>query len=66
MLSIKEVATLFEVSTRTIRYYEELGLLKPKRSLGNIRFFHSRDMGFTIGKTIIRNIGKMQDYKKRS
>lgn len=29
--TISEIASLFKVSTRTIRYYEELGLLSPVR-----------------------------------
>jgi len=36
---ITEVAHAYDVSTRTIRYYEELGLLKPDRTAGNIRIY---------------------------
>ena len=32
MKTIREVAEEFGVTTRTIRYYEELGMLKPLRS----------------------------------
>ncbi|MGB3259308.1 MerR family transcriptional regulator [Paenisporosarcina sp.] len=39
MKSIAEVADEFNVTTRTIRYYEELGLLTPGRTESNIRFF---------------------------
>ena len=39
MKDITEVAQAYDVSTRTIRYYEELGLLKPDRTAGNIRIY---------------------------
>ncbi|MCS7143876.1 MAG: MerR family DNA-binding transcriptional regulator [Archaeoglobaceae archaeon] len=41
--TISELAREFEISTRTIRYYEELGLLSPKRTSGNQRVFTKRD-----------------------
>ncbi|MCS7130091.1 MAG: MerR family DNA-binding transcriptional regulator [Archaeoglobaceae archaeon] len=41
--SISELAKEFEISTRTIRYYEEIGLLSPKRTSGNQRVFTKRD-----------------------
>ncbi|QNK87358.1 MerR family DNA-binding transcriptional regulator [Sporosarcina sp. resist] len=39
MKDITEVAQAYDVSTRTIRYYEELGLLKPDRTAGNRRIY---------------------------
>lgn len=44
MKSISEVAKEFGVTTRTIRYYEEIGLLKPSRSEGNRRYYSSADL----------------------
>jgi len=41
--TISELAREFEISTRTIRYYEELGLLSPGRTSGNQRIFTKRD-----------------------
>ncbi len=41
--TISELAKEFEISTRTIRYYEELGLLSPQRSAGNQRIFTRKD-----------------------
>jgi len=42
--TISELAKEFEISTRTIRYYEEIGLLNPERTKGNQRIF-SRKTG---------------------
>lgn len=39
MKDITKLARAYDVSTRTIRYYEELGLLKPDRTAGNIRIY---------------------------
>ena len=44
MKTIQEVAKQFKVSTRTIRYYEELGLLSPNRSNANQRTFSKKEM----------------------
>lgn len=41
--TISELAKEFEISTRTIRYYEELGLLSPQRTSGNQRIFTKKD-----------------------
>lgn len=37
--NITELAEEYNVTTRTIRYYEELGLLRPERTAGNQRVF---------------------------
>ncbi len=42
--TIQEVAKQFNVSTRTIRYYEELGLLHPNRSSTNQRTFSKKEL----------------------
>ncbi|WP_202319611.1 MerR family transcriptional regulator [Archaeoglobus neptunius] len=41
--TISELAKEFEISTRTIRYYEEIGLLSPDRTAGNQRIFTKKD-----------------------
>lgn len=41
--TISELAKEFEISTRTIRYYEEVGLLSPKRTSSNQRIFTKKD-----------------------
>lgn len=43
MFTITQLAKEFQVSTRTIRYYEELGLIKPDRTEGNQRVFSKRE-----------------------
>lgn len=43
MKSISDVAKQFNITTRTIRYYEELGLLNPVRSESNRRFYRPAD-----------------------
>ena len=41
--SISELARIFDISTRAIRFYEEKGLLSPRRSGGNRRLYGKRD-----------------------
>lgn len=42
--TITQLAKEFNVSTRTIRYYEELNLLKPSRSESGRRFYSKGDI----------------------
>jgi DNA-binding transcriptional MerR regulator len=44
MNSISNLAEKFGITTRTIRYYEELGLLKPSRTEGGRRMYSSSDV----------------------
>jgi DNA-binding transcriptional MerR regulator len=41
--SISELAAQFDISPRSIRFYEEKGLISPKRSTGNQRIYTKRD-----------------------
>lgn len=41
--TITEIAKEFDVTTRTIRYYEELGLLSPQRTETNKRMYTNSD-----------------------
>lgn len=41
---ISEVSKITELSIPTLRYYEELGLLHPKRSKNNYRLFTEGDL----------------------
>lgn len=53
--SISDLASEFEVTPRTLRYYEEIGLLQPTRS-GQIRCYSAADRTRLIlvlrGKTL--------------
>lgn len=40
---ISDLVSELDVSARTIRYYEELGLLTPKRTAGNHRVYSKKD-----------------------
>lgn len=44
MKTIREAAAEFGVTTRTIRYYEELGMLKPERTASNMRMFSNAEI----------------------
>mgnify|MGYP000067794406 CR=1 FL=1 len=71
--TISELAEQLDISTRTIRYYEEIGLLSPQRTPGNHRIFTKKDrarlkiilrgkrLGFTLDE--IRQILEMYEVK---
>jgi len=44
VIDITELAQSYNVTTRTIRYYEELGLLKPERTSGNKRIYSKSEV----------------------
>jgi DNA-binding transcriptional MerR regulator len=41
--TISDLAAEFEISSRTIRFYEEKGLISPERTKGNQRKYSRRD-----------------------
>ena len=41
--TISQLALELGISTRSIRYYEEKGLISPRRTRGNQRFYGKRD-----------------------
>ncbi len=41
--TISQIAGELDISTRTIRFYEEKGLISPQRSKGNQRIYTSRN-----------------------
>ncbi|MCF6249332.1 MAG: MerR family DNA-binding transcriptional regulator [Desulfobacula sp.] len=42
--TISQIADALDISTRTIRFYEEKGLILPKRTAGNQRIYTPRNM----------------------
>lgn len=42
-MNIKDVSTISGLPAKTIRYYEEIGLLRPARGLNGYRDFSDRD-----------------------
>ena len=56
--TISDLATEFEISSRTIRFYEEKGLISPERTKGNQRRYSRRER--TRLKLILR--GKRFGY----
>ena len=43
LFTISELADELDISTRAIRFYEEKGLILPKRTKGNHRVYDKRD-----------------------
>lgn len=43
-LFIKEVASITQLHPQTLRYYEKMGLIEPRRSRGNIRLYSLEDV----------------------
>lgn len=41
--SIKELSIEYQLSTRTLRYYEEVGILKPTRPANGMRHYSKRE-----------------------
>jgi len=71
--TISQLAAEFEVTTRTIRFYEDQGLISPKRD-GNTRVFSGRDrvrlklalrgkrLGFSLAE--IRELFELYDISR--
>jgi len=41
---ISVAARMLEIQTHTLRYYEKVGIIEPRRSQGNIRLYSDRDI----------------------
>ena len=41
---ISKVAQMTNLHPQTLRYYERMGILKPSRSLGNVRLYSKQDV----------------------
>ncbi len=55
---ISVAARILGTQTYTLRYYERIGLIGPKRSLGNIRLYSDRDIDLLRRvKTLVEDMG---------
>ena len=41
---ISVAARMLDVQTHTLRYYERVGVIEPRRSRGNVRLYSDRDI----------------------
>jgi len=41
---ISVAARMLETQTHTLRYYEKVGIIEPRRSQGNVRLYSDRDI----------------------
>lgn len=44
MKTITEVCEMFSLTARTLRYYEEIGLLTPERNRANHRMYNKKEL----------------------
>ncbi|PCS01215.1 MerR family transcriptional regulator [Lactococcus chungangensis CAU 28 = DSM 22330] len=65
---ISEISKLTELSIPTLRYYEELGLLKPNRNSTNYRIFTDDDLRWiefiNRAKATGMTLSKIVDYSR--
>ena len=55
---ISVAARILGVRTYTLRYYEKIGIIEPRRSRGNIRLYSDRDIvQLKRMKTLIDDLG---------
>lgn len=58
LMSIGQLASQTGVSSRTIRYYEELGILpEPERSIGGARRYTSEYRFYVAGALVLKELG---------
>jgi DNA-binding transcriptional MerR regulator len=62
---IGDIAKRLGVSTRTIRYYEELNLIVPKRSTGGFREYSEHEVGKIETVLSLKRLGfSLEDIQK--
>ncbi len=55
---ISVAARMLEVRTHTLRYYERVGIIEPRRSRGNVRLYSDRDIAVLQRvKTLVDDLG---------
>jgi MerR family transcriptional regulator/heat shock protein HspR len=55
---ISVAARMLDMQTHTLRYYEKVGIIEPRRSRGNIRLYSDRDIALLQRiKTLVDDLG---------
>ncbi len=55
---ISVAAKILGIQTHTLRYYEKIGVIEPKRSQGNIRLYSEQDIALLRRvKTLVEDMG---------
>ncbi len=55
---ISIAARMLEMQTYTLRYYEKVGIIEPRRSRGNVRLYSDRDIALLQRvKTLVDDMG---------
>jgi MerR family transcriptional regulator/heat shock protein HspR len=55
---ISVAAKMLDVQTYTLRYYEKVGIIEPRRSRGNVRLYSDRDIALLQRvKTLVDDMG---------
>jgi MerR family transcriptional regulator, heat shock protein HspR len=55
---ISVAARILETQTYTLRYYEKVGIIEPRRSQGNVRLYSDRDIALLQRvKTLVDDMG---------
>ena len=55
---ISIAAKMLETQTYTLRYYEKVGIISPRRSRGNVRLYSDRDIALLQRvKTLVDDMG---------
>jgi MerR family transcriptional regulator/heat shock protein HspR len=55
---ISVAAKMLDTQTYTLRYYEKVGIIEPRRSRGNVRLYSDRDIALLQRvKTLVDDMG---------
>ena len=55
---ISVAARMLDMQTHTLRYYERVGIIEPRRSRGNVRLYSDRDIALLQRvKTLVDDMG---------
>jgi MerR family transcriptional regulator/heat shock protein HspR len=55
---ISVAARMLDMETYTLRYYEKVGIIEPRRSRGNVRLYSDRDIALLQRvKTLVDDMG---------